>query len=72
MGHILSGYRVTVFFNCSKHPPVNRAMQITLRILEPDGTVTRTWYLQLSLFTTNQQWSSGIFENLLTAQISVN
>jgi len=71
MGHILNGYRIMVFFNCSKHSPVNCNAN-HIYILEPDGTVTRTYNSQLSLFTTDQQWSCGIFENLLTAQISVN
>jgi hypothetical protein len=55
---------------------VNHALQVTLRDLELAGTgKVRSCNSQLMLFTT--KWrrelaSSGIFENLLKAQVSVN
>ena len=40
MGPILNGSEVMGGFNCRQGPPVNRALQFTLRGLEPAGTGT--------------------------------
>jgi hypothetical protein len=65
MGPILNGYKVT---------DVNRALQVTLRDLEPDGitTASRNYKSQLAPFTPERQCalgaSRGVFGNLLKAQ----
>jgi hypothetical protein len=45
MGHILNGYRVTVFFNCSKHPPVHYA---SLNQMEQSPATRNFHYSQLT------------------------
>jgi len=57
MGPILSGSEFMGVFNCRQGPPVNHALQFTLRDLEPagTGTVNRSCNSQLALFTTERQ-----------------
>jgi hypothetical protein len=69
-----------VFRNCRKHPPVNRASQVTLRYLEPAGmrtvsgscnsqVVTRAVY---SRGAARVAAGGGIFQNLPKAQVNEN
>jgi len=66
-----------VNFNCHKSPSVNRASQVALRDLEPDGTGSQR-KLQLAIRAVHKRaaaWlapGGGIFESLLKAQANVN
>jgi len=57
MGPILNRHRVTVFLNCRKFPPLNRAPQVTLRNVQPAGTRTGSGSCNshLAVFTMERQ-----------------